>query len=111
MAILLMCYLLVGLLLAVLSLPLVFRMIPPNRWYGFRVRRTLENEEVWYAVNEYSGGWLFSVGVLVAVATVALYFLPGLTDDLYAMTMTGILIVGNAVALVQSFRFLWRLGK
>ena len=28
-----------GLLLAVLAVPMVFRKVPPNYWYGFRVRR------------------------------------------------------------------------
>jgi uncharacterized membrane protein len=111
MAVLLTCYVSVGLIIAILSLPLVFRMIPPNRWYGFRTRRTRANADVWYAANEYLGGWLFSLGILVAVASVALYCVPGLTDDLYAMTMTAILLAGTAIALVQSYRFLWRLGK
>ena len=58
---LLVLYLVTGLLLVGLSLPLIYRKVPPNYWYGFRVRATLENEEVWYPANEYAGKRLFWV--------------------------------------------------
>ena len=52
----------------VISLPLVLKLIPLNRWYGFRTRKTLSNPDVWYEAN-YKGG----VGLIVAsvVALVA----------------------------------------
>ena len=74
-----------GLLLAVLSVPLIFRKIPPNYWYGFRVRATLENEEVWYPANEYAGKWLFWVGMGTVVAAVALFLMPTTNVGVYAV--------------------------
>jgi uncharacterized membrane protein len=44
-----------------IALPLVLRSVPPNRWYGFRTRKTLSNPDLWYEAN-YKGG----VGLIVA---------------------------------------------
>jgi repressor LexA len=35
-------------LLMLLSLPLLWGRIPPNGLYGFRVRATLDNPDIWY---------------------------------------------------------------
>jgi hypothetical protein len=35
------------LLLSGLSLPLIWRKVGPNPWYGFRVRQTLDDPAVW----------------------------------------------------------------
>ncbi len=44
-----------------ISLPLVLKLVPLNRWYGFRTRKTLSNADIWYEAN-YKGG----VGLIVA---------------------------------------------
>lgn len=47
----------------VTALPLVFRIVPPNWFYGFRTRKTLSDSNIWYEAN-YVGG----VSLLVASA-------------------------------------------
>ena len=32
-------------------IPLVFDLIPRNRWYGIRVRETMASDAAWYAAN------------------------------------------------------------
>ena len=59
-----------GLLMSGLALPLMRRKIPPNHLYGFRVRRTLEDEAVWYAVNEFSARRLLWVGIATVAAAI-----------------------------------------
>jgi uncharacterized membrane protein len=39
----------------VLSLPLVFNLIPPNRGYGVRTAKTLSDPSIWYPVNRLAG--------------------------------------------------------
>ena len=95
-----------GLLLAVLSVPLIFRKIPPNYWYGFRVRATLENEEVWYPANAYAGKRLFWVGIGTVVSALVLFLLPIPNVGIYASAVGGIVMVGLVVTLVQSFLYL-----
>ncbi len=43
---LLILYVVTGVLLAGLAVPLIKRKVPPNNWYGFRVKATLENEAI-----------------------------------------------------------------
>jgi hypothetical protein len=43
-------------LLAAISIPLILRMVGPNKWYGYRTRRTLSDRDTWFAVNAF-GGW------------------------------------------------------
>lgn len=52
-----------ALALFILSIPLAIGAIPRNRLYGFRTRRTLANDTVWYRVNRFAG-----IGVMIASA-------------------------------------------
>ena len=47
--------------------PLILERVPPNRVYGIRTRRTLEDEALWYRVNRV-GGWMLLVASLVSLA-------------------------------------------
>ena len=42
-------------ILALVSIPLIANLVPPNRFYGFRTPRTLSNERIWYRVNRFAG--------------------------------------------------------
>jgi uncharacterized membrane protein len=55
-----------ALLLFIVALPLVIGAIPRNRVYGFRTRRTLSDDAVWYPVNR-------AAGIAIIIAS-ALYF-------------------------------------
>jgi uncharacterized membrane protein len=94
----------VGLLLALLSIPLMLRRIPPNHFYGFRLPKTINNPDIWYEINAYSGQRLFASGVITAVAAMWLYALaPGLSLDIYSSIMVGVALVTLGIGLGQSF--------
>jgi SdpI/YhfL family protein len=38
-------------LMAVLSVPFLWNLVPRNRFYGFRVPATLRDDEIWYTMN------------------------------------------------------------
>jgi uncharacterized membrane protein len=42
-------------LIAAVSIPLVLRIIPPNRIYGVRTQRTLADSATWFEVNAFGG--------------------------------------------------------
>jgi hypothetical protein len=69
-----------GLLLAVISVPLILQKIGPNPWYGFRVKKTLANPAVWYPVNAYAARRLLVVGLVTSGAAVLLSFVQGSTS-------------------------------
>ena len=109
MKILLMSFLAAGGVLIGVSLPLIQRRVPPNHWYGFRVRRTLADPNVWYLVNVYAGWRLLWLGTAIMLAAVVSYFVPGLDDAWYASFVGIVAAVVIMTCLVQCVRYLRKL--
>ena len=95
-----------GLLLTAISVPLVLRKIGPNPVYGFCVKQTLENTEIWYEVNEVAGRGLFVDGLVVVVAALVMACVPGLTLDRYANSVTILFFLALSITLITSVRHL-----
>ena len=108
--ILLAVFVLDGLLFVALSLPLILGKVGPNPWYGFRVGRTLKDPAVWYAVNRYAAWRMLAVAAVLVLVAPALYFTPGVSLLAYALACVAVLAVGIAVMVIQTLRYLWRLG-
>jgi hypothetical protein len=51
MSSLLLLYFCGGILLILISIPLLLEKVRPNPVYGFRIQATLNDPTVWYAVN------------------------------------------------------------
>jgi hypothetical protein len=100
-----------GLLLTALSIPLIRGRVRPNTWYGFRVRRTLEDPAIWYPANRYAAKWMLGVALAFTTVAAALYAAPGLDLVRYALICAAVLLTGIALAVVQSFRYLRTLGE
>ena len=88
------------LLIAGLSVPLLLKRVPPNRFYGFRSKRTLGDEQIWYRVNHLGGAFLAisSLGSLVAALAIALAAWPEIGAA--AVTLTGLVIASALVTVV-----------
>jgi uncharacterized membrane protein len=93
-----------SLLFMALGIPLWLRKVGPNYIYGFRVRATLEDPEVWYEANAYAGKALFYGGLITLLFNVALYFFAeGLGKDSYAMLGGGAVMIMVIAMTVLSF--------
>jgi hypothetical protein len=57
----------IGPVLIVLSLPLLWRWIPPNRFFGLRIPSALRNKSVWYDANALHARHLLSLGLLLVL--------------------------------------------
>jgi hypothetical protein len=55
----------IGPLLVLLSLPLMWRWVPPNRFFGFRVAATLRDRSVWYDANALTARHFLVLGVVL----------------------------------------------
>jgi hypothetical protein len=88
-----------GLVFVGLSIPMIQRRVKPNRWYGFRVPKTLNNPDIWYEANAYMGRWLMAMGIITVVLSVLLSFVPGISLDTYAL-ITTVVITGFAIVMV-----------
>lgn len=111
MKILLFTFAVSGAILALIALPLINRRIKPNLWYGFRVRATLEDEGLWYAVNAHGGQRLLIAGLVTMISALGLYFIPNLSLDTYAVSMAVIAIGTLSIGFAQTFRYLDHLKR
>jgi uncharacterized membrane protein len=92
----LIAYILPG-LAVVFGIPLTLGLVPPNRFYGYRTRKTLSSADVWYRANRFSGCSLV-VGGLVALCHNALFrhdhaAWPSTTQQLFMTLSTGLLLL------------------
>jgi uncharacterized membrane protein len=55
----------IGPVLVVLSIPLILRWIPQNRFFGLRIPATCGNKSVWYDANALCGRHLLLLGLLM----------------------------------------------
>jgi hypothetical protein len=99
-------YVVIGLLMVVLALPLIKGKVKPNGLYGFRVPQTLSDPDVWYAVNAHFGRRLVVTGIATTVAALLLYRLPGLDGDSYAWALLTVFALFFGVGLAQSWRYM-----
>ena len=92
------------LVVAVVSVPMVLRKVPPNSIYGFRTKLTLSNPDIWYPANAFSG-WALLVAAAISLAT--LWLLPeGLLANPWIPLATFLVPLGGG--LVASLLYLRR---
>ncbi len=51
-------------LMFALGIPLALKLVPPNRFYGFRTSTTFSSLEAWYRMNFATGLALIAAGVV-----------------------------------------------
>ena len=98
-------FVITGLLLIGVSIPMMRGKVSPNNWYGFRIKATLENPDVWYPANAYAGKLLCVTGVITIVAAVVCALIPGISEDTYAITISVIMLGCLFVTLFISMRY------
>jgi uncharacterized membrane protein len=94
-----------GLLFAAIAVPLLQRRVKPNPWYGFRVPRTLNDEDRWYAVNAYAARFLFWGGMATAMLALVLDLLVA-EPAVFLTIMTVVVLAGPVLSLVLGLRYL-----
>lgn len=103
-------FLFTGFLYIGLALPLIKRQIPPNESYGFRAKKAYVSDAVWYEINAYSGRQMRGVGVAI-LAAVPLLLIAGVGDELYVVTLIGIILLGTTIMIIRSYLYLNKLTK
>ena len=97
-----------GLLWIGISIPLFYRKIGPNRWCGFRTRKTLANKEIWFEANKYMAKDFIILGCIQILYNLVLIVLPKTLPFLCAGNML-ILIGGTVIILIRSLLYLRKL--
>ncbi len=95
----------IGVVLAVLSLPLVARKVPMNRVYGVRTPKAFASERNWYEINAYGGKLLFGYGLLLVVfSIVAEDLMPPPTSPWSPVFVAGpMVLILPVFLLIRSF--------
>lgn len=86
---------------AATSIPLIMRIVPPNRLYGFKTPRTLADESLWYRANFFAGWALFAASLASAILLAAIP--PRAVPHLASV---GLLVGPLLVAVLASFLYL-----
>ena len=87
----------------VMGIPFVMGVVPPNPIYGFRIKRTLQDAEVWYPANRVAGLWSIWTGIAAAATSIATLVL-GLPLATAALIELLPFIVGIAGMFAHVFR-------
>ena len=53
--------------IAVSVIPLILKLVPPNRFYGFRTKKTVSDPELWFRANQFAG-WALLIAAAVSAA-------------------------------------------
>jgi len=100
----------IGLGFIALGIPLKLNKIPPNRWYGFRTRKTLSDDDIWYAVNSATGEDMVRGGASLAACS---FFVIVLRDWIEYETalaiLLGVTILTALWMLVNGFSIMRRM--
>lgn len=99
----------VGLLIALLAIPLIRRRVAPNWLYGLRVRATFADESVWYDANERSGRTLFALGLATLLFGIGHLFAPESASNTYFVIGTIGLVAGALYSAYDGWRYANRL--
>ena len=97
----------IGIASMLVSIPIMLRRVPMNRWYGVRTRKAFVSEDNWYEINAFGGKAFFLFGLLlVAVAWFGRDILPDPRDLLAPFVMAI-----PALALLVVLLALWLFSR
>ena len=83
-------------LLVLLCIPLVQRSVGPNPVLGFRTKKTLSDERIWYEANAYCGRGMLRASLVNIAAIVLSLLVPGIRSN------PGVFALGNALLMLVS---------
>ena len=103
-----MVYIVICLVIIAISVPLILEKVPPNALYGFRTRKTMSDQSIWYKANKFGGAALAAAGIVSLACFLLIRLAPdALTFIRKAPLWT--LLVPLVIAVLASFLYLRRL--
>ena len=99
---------LTGLLIFVLNLPLIYRKIPMNSLYGFRIRAAFESEQRWYDINAYGGRQMAIWSWLIIIVGVIGFLVPPEHEKTYIFISFAAILFAIIMPLVFVLRRIHR---
>jgi hypothetical protein len=105
-----------GITFTLIAIPMIAGKIPPNPLYGFRTRATLNDPELWYRVNSYSGKWFFWSGIATILAAVFFFLLAitgliPISEEIYTWLCLAVSVGCSMFGIQRSFAYMAKLRK
>jgi len=101
---------LMGIIIILVSIPLLIDAIKPNRFYGFRTKKTLSCPEFWYKANKYAAKELIAAGmviIMLAILSMLAFFSIVMFTTIQSVGLFIMAVsIPPIVAFVRSFLFL-----
>jgi hypothetical protein len=94
-----------GIIVVLVSTPLLLGKIRMNCAYGFRIRKAFESEENWYIINRYGAKVLMCWAVLLMITGVVCLFI----EPEYVLPVAKVSFISVIVPIFQVFYFARRL--
>ena len=91
-------FVILGAVTLLLTLPLVFRMVPMNKFYGFRTKTAVQSSQNWYEINARGGKMLAVSSLVVLLVGIAGFFVP----EKYTLIYIGAAVIVMVAAVVIS---------
>jgi hypothetical protein len=101
-----------AILFAILAIPLMLRKVPRNVLYGYRTRRTLRDDNVWYDANAHFGRGLFIASITSVIAVFVLSSAHFLSPQVLLPVCVVALVAPSAIAGLATAAYIRRIfGK
>ncbi|MDB6110898.1 MAG: hypothetical protein JWR69_2648 [Pedosphaera sp.] len=97
--------LLSGILIFILSLPLINRKVPMNGGYGIRIPAAFESEQRWYDINAYGGRRLAAWSWLIMTAGAVGFFVSPEHKDAYVLASVAVTLLAVTIPVFQLYRW------
>ena len=97
-----------GILLILSALPMLYKCVKPNHWYGFRTPKTLSDERIWYPANSYAAKWMILTGMITIVVAGVLR-LTDVPPIKYQLLCSSTFLGGLILTLIMSLIYLRKL--
>jgi hypothetical protein len=92
----------IGTLLVTVSIPLIFKLVPKNHFYGVRIPKALVSQANWYTINRFGGVVLLFCGLLLVFFGYATWNTPPSPDNPMAVVdlIVPLIVLLPAICLI-----------
>src|SRR3954468_20239219 len=94
-----------GLVTFGVCLPLIYRKVRMNRWYGIRIPQAFVSDARWYEINEYGGRLLARWSWPITFVGIFGFLVPTNLFLNYLVVAVGILMASVFAPLIQTIRW------
>jgi uncharacterized membrane protein len=90
-----------ALFIGLFAVPLMFCLVPKNRFYGFRTPKTMSDDKLWYRANRFGGGLVLASSAIYLLFAM-IFPMTGSQDSRFSLWLAHLFVF--AVPLLTSIK-------